>query len=61
MAAKIPGAHHVTIPKTGHLSNLEDPEGFNAALNDLEERTVERQRRVYDLIGPALGGRSEEL
>jgi 3-oxoadipate enol-lactonase len=34
MAAKIPGAHHVTIPKTGHLSNLEAPEKFNAVLSD---------------------------
>jgi 3-oxoadipate enol-lactonase len=34
MAAKIPDARHVTIPRTGHLSNLEDPEGFNAALNE---------------------------
>jgi 3-oxoadipate enol-lactonase len=35
MAAEIPGASHVTIPHTGHLSNLEAPEKFNAALNDL--------------------------
>ena len=34
MAADIPGAHHVTIPNTGHLSNLEAPEKFNAALGD---------------------------
>ena len=34
MAAKIPGARHVTIPRTGHLSNLEAPEQFNAALAD---------------------------
>jgi 3-oxoadipate enol-lactonase len=34
MAAKIPGAHHVTIPNTGHLSNLEAPEKFNAVLSD---------------------------
>jgi 3-oxoadipate enol-lactonase len=34
MAAKIPGAHHVTIPRTGHLSNLEAPEMFNAILAD---------------------------
>ncbi|HEX2741703.1 MAG TPA: alpha/beta fold hydrolase [Rubrobacter sp.] len=34
MAAKIPGAHHVTIPNAGHLSNLEAPGEFNAALND---------------------------
>ena len=34
MAAKIPGAHHVTIPRTGHLPNLEAPEKFNAVLSD---------------------------
>jgi len=34
MAAKIPGAHHVTIPNAGHLSNLEAPEKFNAALKE---------------------------
>ena len=34
MAAKIPGAHHVTIPRAGHLSNLEAPEKFNAILAD---------------------------
>jgi pimeloyl-ACP methyl ester carboxylesterase len=32
MAAKIPGARHVTIPRTGHLSNLEAPEKFSATL-----------------------------
>src|SRR5215213_3572826 len=34
MAAKIPGARYVSIPRTGHLSNLEAPEKFNAALSD---------------------------
>jgi pimeloyl-ACP methyl ester carboxylesterase len=34
MAAKIPGARHVTIPRSGHLSNLEAPGQFNAALAD---------------------------
>jgi pimeloyl-ACP methyl ester carboxylesterase len=34
MAAKIPGARHVTIPRTGHLSNLETPEKFNATLTN---------------------------
>ncbi|MDQ3862877.1 MAG: alpha/beta hydrolase, partial [Actinomycetota bacterium] len=34
MVAEIPDARHVTIPKTGHLSNLEAPEKFNAALED---------------------------
>jgi len=34
MAAKIPGARHVTIPNTGHLSNLEAPEKFDSALDE---------------------------
>jgi 3-oxoadipate enol-lactonase len=34
MAAKIQGARHVTIPRTGHLSNLEAPDKFNAAVAD---------------------------
>ena len=38
MAAKIPGASHVTIPQTGHLSNLEAPEEFNAALADFLQK-----------------------
>ncbi len=32
MAQKIPGAEHVTLDGAGHLSNLEAPERFNAAL-----------------------------
>ena len=38
MAAEIPGARHVTIPNTAHLSNLESPEKFNAALSDFLKR-----------------------
>ena len=34
MAAEIPGATHLTIPSVAHLSNLEAPEQFNAALDD---------------------------
>jgi len=34
MAAQIPGARHETIPQTGHLSNLEAPEKFNATLSE---------------------------
>jgi pimeloyl-ACP methyl ester carboxylesterase len=34
MAAKIPDARHVTIPRVGHLSNLEAPEKFDAVLAD---------------------------
>lgn len=37
MAGKIPHARHVTLPQTGHLSNLENPEGFNEALGDFLE------------------------
>jgi pimeloyl-ACP methyl ester carboxylesterase len=33
MADAIPGAKLVIIPAAGHLSNLEQPEAFNAALN----------------------------
>jgi 3-oxoadipate enol-lactonase len=34
MAERIPGSHHVTLPRAKHLSNLEAPEGFNAALTE---------------------------
>jgi 3-oxoadipate enol-lactonase len=34
MAAKMPDARHETIPQTGHLSNLEAPEKFNATLSE---------------------------
>ncbi|ABG03114.1 alpha/beta hydrolase fold [Rubrobacter xylanophilus DSM 9941] len=35
MAKKIPHSRHVVLPRAGHLSNLENPEGFNAALGEL--------------------------
>ena len=34
MAQKIPNSRHVTLPRAGHLSNLENPEGFNVALRE---------------------------
>jgi 3-oxoadipate enol-lactonase len=34
MAEKIPNSRHVTLPRAGHLSNLENLEGFNAALRE---------------------------
>jgi 3-oxoadipate enol-lactonase len=37
MAEKIPDSRHVTLPRAGHLSNLESPEGFNAALKEFLE------------------------
>ena len=39
MAEKIPASRHVTLPRAGHLANLEAPEGFNGVLKEfLEER-----------------------
>ncbi len=34
MAAQIPGAKHVVIEGAGHLSNLEQPQKFNAAIRE---------------------------
>ncbi|MBI2149502.1 MAG: alpha/beta fold hydrolase [Acidobacteria bacterium] len=34
MAESIPGSRFVTIPRSGHLSSLENPEDFNRALLD---------------------------
>ena len=34
MAEKIPASHHVALPNAAHLSNLEAPEAFNAALEE---------------------------
>ncbi len=38
MAAKIPTSRHVVLPGAGHLSNLESPGEFNAALEEFLER-----------------------
>jgi pimeloyl-ACP methyl ester carboxylesterase len=32
MAARIPGADYVVLPRAGHLANLEQPAAFNAAV-----------------------------
>ncbi len=37
MAAKIPGAKYTVLPSAGHLSNLEQPDAFNAVLKDFLE------------------------
>jgi 3-oxoadipate enol-lactonase len=34
MAGKIPGSRHVTLPRAGHLSNLEASKEFNVALRE---------------------------
>ena len=40
MAALVPGAALVTIPGAGHLSNLEDPDAFNAAMREWLDRVA---------------------
>jgi len=37
MAAKIPGARLVTIPKAGHAANIDQPAAFNAAVLEFLE------------------------
>ena len=32
MAAKLPHARRVTIPRAGHIVNIEEPEAFNAEI-----------------------------
>jgi len=32
LAAKVPGARHVSIPNAAHIANIQNPSGFNAAL-----------------------------
>jgi 3-oxoadipate enol-lactonase len=39
IADAIPGARFVTVPASGHLSNLENPDEFNRALLSFLERT----------------------
>ncbi len=34
MAAAIPNSHHVILENAGHLSNLESPREFDAALDE---------------------------
>jgi 3-oxoadipate enol-lactonase len=32
LAAKVPGARHVSVPKAAHIANIQNAEGFNKAL-----------------------------
>lgn len=41
MAEKIPDSRHVSLSEAGHLSNLESPEKFSAALSGFLEETSE--------------------
>jgi 3-oxoadipate enol-lactonase len=38
MAEQIPGARLAVLPKAGHLSNVEDPDGFSTLLSEHLER-----------------------
>lgn len=40
LAAAIPGATLVILPGAGHMSNWEDPDGFNRAVRTFLDRTV---------------------
>jgi 3-oxoadipate enol-lactonase len=40
LAAKVPGARHVSVPKAAHIANIQNPDGFNRVLADfLKEQT----------------------
>jgi len=46
LAKNIPGASLVRIPQSGHLTNIEKPEAFNAALRPFLERHAQRATSV---------------
>jgi 3-oxoadipate enol-lactonase len=34
LAAKVPGARHVSVPNAAHIANIQNPEGFNRVLEE---------------------------
>jgi len=34
LAAKVPGARHVSVPNAAHIANIQNPEGFNQVLEE---------------------------
>ena len=34
LAAKVPGARHVSVPNAAHIANIQNPKGFNRVLED---------------------------
>lgn len=49
MASRIPNAQFVLLPRTGHLSNMENPDGFNAAVLPFLRR---HQSRASSIAAP---------
>jgi pimeloyl-ACP methyl ester carboxylesterase len=47
LAAAIPNAKLVIIPDAGHLSNLEQPEAFNAAVREFLVQTIEDKELLH--------------
>ncbi len=43
---EIPGARKVVLPGVGHISNLEDPESFNAVVLEFLEELPDRDARA---------------
>ena len=39
LAAKVPGARHVSVPDAAHIANVENPHGFNRVLADFLAET----------------------
>lgn len=48
LASAIAGATLVVLPGAGHMSNWEDPDGFNRAVRSFLDRTVEQDRPPSD-------------
>lgn len=40
LARKVPGAQHRSIPKAGHIANLQNPAGFNAVVAEFLRRQI---------------------
>jgi len=34
LAAKVPGARHVSVPNAAHIANIQNPAGFNKVLEE---------------------------
>jgi 3-oxoadipate enol-lactonase len=34
LAAKVPGARHVSVPNAAHIANIQNPGGFNQVLEE---------------------------